>query len=137
MRENVKINGNNGYQYYGVVMGRGFIDALEAPLALKEYIENDSRLKNGSQIIVNKKISKRNVTLSFNIHGNTYNEYMTNKRNFEQVLYDGNVDIQIIGRPEIYHLIYTGKSVSYKHSYNGRVGIVTFQFTEPNPADRE
>ena len=136
MRENIKINGNYGYATYGVVMGAGFIDALEAPLPLKEYVENDSRLKNGAQVIVNKKIAKRTVTLSFNIHGGTVRDYQANKRAFEAVLYEGHVTFQIVGKDEVYRMIYTGKSVSYRHSYNGKFGIVTMQFVEPDPTNR-
>ena len=136
MRENLKINGSYAFANYGVVMGAGFIDALEAPLTLKEFVENDSRLKDGTQVIVNKKIAKRTVTLSFNIHGSTMREYLTNKKAFENIIYEGHVTIQIVGRNEVYRLIYTGKSVTYKHSYNNKFGIVTMQFVEPDPTNR-
>ena len=132
----LKINNKDGYDYYHVRMGEGFIDAIEGGSPLKEVIENSSRTENGVRMIVNRKVDKRSFTLKFNIHGSTKEAYLTNKRNFEAMLLQGLVDIQIAGRTEVYHLVYTGKSVLYKHSYNGKFGIWTAQFIEPNPANR-
>ena len=131
-----KINNVDAYTTYKARMGSGFIDALEAPLQLKDPIENASRTEHGVRMLVSKKKDKRNVTLSFNIHGATKAEFLTNKAAFENALYNGTVDIQIEGRAEIYHLVYSGKSVTYKHSYNGRFGVMTCGFIEPNPDNR-
>jgi len=128
----------NGYDYYHVRMGKGFIDALESGIPLKEPIENDSRLEHGVRMLVSTKKAKRNVTLVFNIFGRTEEEYMTHKRTFEGKLLEGLVDIKVnnSNHTEVYHLVYTGKSVSYRHSYNGRFGIFACQFVEPNPDNR-
>lgn len=127
----------NGYDYYHVRMGKGFIDTLEAGLQLKDPIENESRKEHGSRMLVNTKIAKRNVTLQFNIHGTTKNNYMANKAAFETMLLKGLVSIKVndTNHPNYYHLVYTGKSVTYRHSYNGTFGIMTCQFTEPNPSN--
>ena len=125
----------NGYDYYHVRMGSGFIDAIESGILLKEHIENDSRLEHGVRMMVTTKKAKRSVTLSFNIHGRTKAEYMANKEAFETMLYKGLVSIKVNdeNHPYYYHLVYTGKSVTYKHSYSGICGTVVFQFIEPNP----
>lgn len=141
MRNDLKINGADGYDVYHVRMGNGFIDALESGVPLKEAIENNSRREDGVRMLVNPYIDKRSVTLLFNIHADTKEAFLTNKRQFEQMLLRGMVDIQVIEpdgslRAEVYHLVYTGKSVTYKHSYNGRFGIWTASFIEPNPANR-
>ena len=136
MTDDFYINGNGAYTTYGVRMGSGFIDALEAGLQLKDPIENDSRLEHGVRMLVSTKIAKRNVTLKFNIHGSTQAAFLTNKKAFETALYNGLVNIQIAGRTEVYHLVYSGKSVTYNHSYNGKFGVWTAQFTEPNPSNR-
>lgn len=127
-----------GYDTYHVRMGSGFIDAIEGGYTLKETIENDSRIEDGVRIIVNSKIAKRTFNLSFNIHGSTKSDYMTNKKNFEQMLCRGVVHLKVNDdtHTDYYHLVYTGKSVSYKHSYNGKFGIFTAQFLESNPTDR-
>ena len=130
------INNVDAYTTYKVRMGNGFIDALEAAVQLKDPLENSSRLEHGVRMIVSTKKEKRNVTLQFNIHGSTKAEFLTNKAAFEAALYGGTVDIQISGRTEIYHLVYSGKSVTYKHSYNGVFGTMTCGFIEPNPNNR-
>lgn len=132
---------------YHVHMGKGFVDALEAPLQLKDPIENDSRIEDGVRMLVSRRKAKRAVTLRFNIHGATRGEFMDNKRKFETMLYKGVVDIVINDSAHytkvngqytdgVYHLVYTGKSVTYEHSYNGTFGVWTAQFIEPNPANR-
>lgn len=128
----------NGYDVYKVRMGKGFIDAIEAPTQLKEPIENDSRLEDGVRMLISTKKAKRTVSLQFNIFGSSISAYMNNKAAFEAMLYGGMVSIKVndTNHPNYYHLVYTGKSVSYKHSYNGRFGIITCQFIEPNPANR-
>lgn len=132
----LKINGKNGYDEFGVRMGKGFINTLEAALELKAPIENDSRIEDGVRMVVPLKKTKRTLNLTFNIHGSTEERYLANKKKFEEELYKGLVDIQIMGRNEIYHLVYTGKSVSYNHSYSGVFGICVYGFIEPNPANR-
>lgn len=127
-----------GYNNYHVRMGKGFIDALEALTPLKEAIENDSRLEDGVRMLVSTKKAKRSVTLMFNIFGSTKGEYIRHKAAFEAMLQKGLVSIKVYDtdHPDYYHLVYTGKSVTYKHSYNGVFGIGTYQFVEPNPANR-
>lgn len=127
-----------GYSTYHVRMGRGFIDAIESGVPLKEPIENDSRLEHGVRMLVSNRKAKRTVTLAFNIHGGSQEVYMSNKRNFENMLQKGLVSLKINDskHPYYYHLVYTGKSVTYKHSYNGVFGIMTMQFIEPNPSNR-
>ena len=147
----IKAEGENSFSEavstYGVKMGKGFIDAIESGVQLKDPIENESRLKHGTQMLVSTKISKRTVTLRFNIHGDSESEYMANKKKFEQMLLKGKVDF-VIDDPNhykkengsftdgVYHLVYTGKSVTYNHSYNGKFGVWSAQFIEPNPSNR-
>lgn len=136
MKEDFTINGKPAYATFGVRLGSGCIDAIEAPLELKDVIENEDRRENGVRQIVRTTFKKRTVTLKFRIHGTTTSEYLAHKKAFETELYGGIHKIQITDRTEYYHLVYTGKSVSYNHSYNGKFGEVTMQFIEPNPANR-
>lgn len=137
MRNDLFINGADIYETCGVVMGKGFINAIENGYTLKDTIKNDSRLRDGVQTLVNTRVAERNVTLQFNIHGRTKEEYLANKKAFENILRGGLIDIRYRGCDDTYHLVYTGKSVSYNHSYNGKFGVYNAQFNEPNPAYRE
>lgn len=44
------INGKDAFQEWGVRMGDNFLDVLNAPVPMKEFIENSSRLEHGKQI---------------------------------------------------------------------------------------
>ena len=130
------INNKNAFDNFGVRMGKGFVDTIEAAVSLKDPIENEVRTEHGTRMLVNTKKAKRSINLLFNIHGASETEFLANKKLFEQELYNGKVDIQIVGRTEIYHLVYTGKNVTYKHSYSKRFGTMMCGFIEPNPNNR-
>lgn len=73
------INGNDAWGMYRVAMGEGFIQTLLTPAGNKDFIENESRLENGKRVVFNNpKVASRDLTLTFNIHGDTQEEYMLN-----------------------------------------------------------
>ena len=45
------INGREALKEWGVRMGDNFLDVLGAPVPLKEFIENKSRLEHGKQVL--------------------------------------------------------------------------------------
>ena len=132
------INGENAYTTWGVRMGDGFLDVLGASSLMKEFIENKSRLEHGKRVIINDpKIDEREITLSFTIEGNSQSDYQSKKKAFFDELYKGKIDIQIpANSSEVYHLIYTGKSVTYAQSLDQTFGKISAKFNEPNPANR-
>ena len=133
------INGKNALQTWGVRMGDGFIDALNAPLTMKEYIENESRLEHGKRMIVNRpRIASREVTLSFTIEGNSISDYMAKKKMFESELYNGTFNVNIPNVSEdVFKLVYMGRASSYGQSKDRAFGKFSVKFVEPNPADRQ
>lgn len=139
MKGELFINGKDAWEQWGVNMGDGFIDALDAPLQMKEYIENESRLENGKRVLTsNVKIDSRELTLAFTIMGVSESDYRSNKKAFEAELYKGELSIAIPKvTDETYHLIYTGKSVSYGLSLNRCFGSISARFEEPNPSLRD
>lgn len=132
------INGQDAYTAWGVSMGDNFIDSIEAPASLKDYITNESRMEHGKRVITDAsviKVASRDVTLQFHIFGNTTEAYVANKKAFQSVLYSGVVDIQIPSRGnEVYHLLYQGKQVSFSQSACD--GKLSAKFEEPNPMNR-
>lgn len=139
MRGELLINGKDAYTTWGVSMGDNFLDNIEASASVKEYISNESRTENGKRVITDAsliKLASRDITLQFHICGDFQDDYLSNKRAFQQELYKGVVDIQIPSRgSEIYHLLYQGKQVSYSQSFTE--GKLSAKFEEPNPANRE
>ena len=132
------INNKDALKEWGVRMGNSFFDVLGAPVSLKEFIENKSRLEHGKRIITtNPKLDEREITLAFTIEGNSQSDYQTKKKAFFEELYKGVIDIQIpANNSDIYHLIYLGKSVTYAQSLDRTIGKVSAKFCEPNPASR-
>lgn len=132
------VNEKEAFATWGVRMGEGFLDVLGASSPMKEFIENKSRLEHGKRIIVNNpKVDEREITLSFTIEGSSQSDYQSKKKAFFDELYKGKVDIQVPANgSEIYHLIYTGKSVTYAQSLDRAFGKISSKFSEPNPANR-
>lgn len=133
------INGKDAWTTWGVKMGEGFLDAIDAPLQMKEYIENESRLEDGKRVITsNAKVASREITLGFTITGTSEEDYRAKKKAFEAELRAGSftVNIPALGS-DVYHLLYTGKSISYGLNLGRSFGHFTMKCEEPNPADRE
>lgn len=105
-------------------MGEGFLDVIGASASMKDFIENKSRLEHGKRVIINNpKVDEREITLSFTIESNSQSDYQAKKKAFFDELYKGVVDIQIpANSSEVYHLIYTGKSVTYAQSLDRTFG---------------
>lgn len=132
------INGKDAWTTWGVNMGEGFIDALDAPLPMKDYIENESRLEHGKRVITdNARVDSRDITLGFTITGTSESDYRTKKSAFQAELQKGSFTVRIpaIGT-QVYKMLYTGKSISYGLSLNRSFGHFTMKATEPNPMDR-
>ena len=126
------INNKDAYTTWGVRMGEGFLDVIGAAVPMKDFIEHGKRV-----IINNPKVDEREITLSFTIEGNSQSDYQAKKKAFFDELYKGAVDIQVpTNSSEVYHLIYTGKSVTYAQSLDRTFGKISSKFSEPNPANR-
>jgi len=133
------INEKDSLTEWGVKMGDGFLDALCAPSPMKDFIENKSRLEHGKRVITtNPKLDERDVTLSFTIQGVSKADYQSKKAAFQTELYKGILTLQVPNNnTDVYHLIYTGKSITYSQSLDMKFGKITAKFNEPNPANRE
>ena len=133
------INGKDALTTWGVRMGNGFIDALDTPLTMKEYIENESRAEHGKRVlVVEPRISSRSVTLPFTIEGNSQSDYQTKKKSFESELYKGSITIQIPDNSnDVFKLVYKGQCASYGQNKSRSFGKFNAKFEEPNPTDRQ
>lgn len=132
------INGKDALQEWGVRMGSGFMDAIDVPCQMKEYIENESRLEHGKRVITsNPRIASRSVTLPFTIQGKNESDYKLKKKSFLDELYKGNIDIKIPpASDDVFHLVYTGGSTSYGQNRQRTFCKFSVKFQEPNPSNR-
>lgn len=132
MTEQLYINGISAWTK-GICMGEKFLEEINKPSEMKDYIKNESRLKNGSLVIATDKQKMRSLTLTFNIHGNSSAEHDSHRKWLYSQLYKGEVTLTVEG--VLYHLLYTGKSISY--SRGGPMNsALTVGFDEPDPTDR-
>ena len=138
MKGDLIINGQDAYDVWGVSMGDNFISTLEAPVAMKEYVSNESRNEHGKRVIVDSnlvKLASREITLQFQIVGSSEDDYIAKRRSFYDMLYAGVVNLQIPARSdEVYKLIYTGKQISFAQTI--KESKLSIKFEEPNPTDR-
>lgn len=132
------INEKDAWTTWGVRMGEDFLDVIDGFNEMKDYIENESRLEHGKQVITdNAKVASREITLQFTIEGSSESDYRAKKKAFQEELEKGPVNIKVpaLGS-EVYKLVYLGKSISYGMSLDRCFGKVSSKFEEPNPMDR-
>lgn len=138
MKGELYINGYDAWEAWGVSMGEGFIEAIDSPSSLKSFIYSESRLENGRRVDVsNPRMASRELTLGFTITGASKEDHRDKKASFLEMLQRGTFDVRIpaLGK-EVYHLVYSGKSVSYGCSKTGCFSHFNTKVEEPNPANR-
>ena len=128
------INGKDAFEKYGVRMGDGFLDALWELAPLKEYITNDNSLEDGVQYDKKiPKINERTLTLVFTIEGNTKEDFLTKKRNFQTILYSGNVKISVPSDSDCTYQLKYKSGVSYAQNIQRTFCKIAAKFTESVP----
>lgn len=135
----LKINNYPVYDFFGVRMGDGFLDALTEPLSLKENIENESRLEHGKRVIVdeNPKYASREILLDFTITGNSPADFLTKKNGFLALMYKGKIKLEVPQvNTNVYNLIYRSKGTDYGMNAQRTFCHMMLKFEEPNPANR-
>ena len=138
MKGELIINGVDAYESWGVRMGKGFLDAIDTFIPMKDYVVNSSRLEHGERILLGTpKVAARDVTLSFTINGVSEGDYRNKRKLFEEELQKGMVQIVVPALGvEVYKLIYIGKSPSYNMNFSRTFSELSVKFREPNPKDR-
>lgn len=130
------INGNDAWGTYRVAMGEGFIQTLLTPAGNKDFIENESRLENGKRVVFNNpKVASRDLTLTFNIHGDTQEEYMLNYKAFVAVLQQGKVVLRVPDLDMTFTLVHN-RSSSFALDRNRLNSRLSVKFEEPDPTSR-
>lgn len=130
------INGSDAWATWRVAMGEGFIENLLAPSGIKDFIENESRLENGKRVVFNNpKVASREVTLTFNIHGDSSSNYLENYKSFSDVLQAGKVIVRVPVIDMTFTLVYK-KSSSFALGRSRMNSKLSVKFEEPDPTNR-
>lgn len=131
------INGSDAWGTWRVAMGDGFIERLLAPAGTKDFVENESRIENGKRVIFNNpKVASREVTLTFNMHGDTSDEYLSNYKAFVSILQSGKVTIRVPAIGMTFTMVYK-KSTSFAIGRSRMNSKLSVKFDEPDPTNRE
>ena len=119
------INNKDAFATWGVRMGDGLIEAIYAPLPMKEVIENKSRLQ------------ERDITLTFTLQGSSPSDYITKYKAFLNEITKGEFTVKVpaLGE-EVYHLYYT-RSQSFGFNTARTFSKISVKLNEPNPGNRE
>ena len=137
MKGELLINGKDAWDTWGVSIGEGFLESLLNPPPLKPFVENNSRLQPGKQVLYSSPMwDERDLNLSIRIEGATQKEYLQRYAAFTRELQKGLLVFYVPVLESTYKLTYIGAS---RLALNiGRTfSEIAFKFNEPNPSDRE
>lgn len=137
MKEKLIINGENADEKWGISLGESSLSELMTPPANKAFIENESRLQHGKQILVaNPKVEARNLTLQLNLTATTKSAFFDKYNLFcKEVLATGVLNIETGYQEEVvYKTIYV--SCSQFSQFMQGIAKFSLKLIEPDPSDR-
>lgn len=140
--------GNNEITINGVALASmgatllsGAYAELLAPPSLKDFVENNDPLKDGTEVIVpgtdgendtsTPKLKERDVTLTFLIQGDSKAEFFTNYAAFVAMLHKGRVNLSVPELNRYFYLIYSNSTQFANYMLNACKLAVKFR--EPIP----
>lgn len=128
----------------GVTLLAGAYAALLTPTALKDFVENDDPLKDGTEVVVPgdggnydlsaPRVEERDVTLTFLIEGAGAEAFLANYAAFVAQLYKGSVVLRVPALNATYRLLYSNSTRFDNYRLNACK--IAVKFREPNPNDR-
>lgn len=125
------------YDTYGVSFLKGSYLALLKKSASKDFVENDSRLEHGVQMVAKPdyaKYSKRTVSVSIIMEANTSAQFSTRFETFQDKIMQGLFYLKIPSVNRVFKLVYSDLKI--KQEYRGNFATFTLEMVEPNPQDR-
>lgn len=134
----LKINGKDARQEWGVIADTSLIASLLAPPAVKDPIQSSSRLEHGTRTIIpsgSVKFAKREFSLEIGMTAPDFTTFVARYQSFLAELTAGWVHIETAYLPDIaFNCRYV--SCTQFSNYNGRIAKFIIKFEEPNPNDR-
>ena len=132
----LKINGKDAYETWGISMDDTSLSALMTPPAVKPYISNDDRTKHGKEYLTTPVyVDSRDLTLQLNLTAKDEEQFFARYIAFCEVLTKGVLDIETSFQSGvIYHCIY--QSCSQFSQFMRGIGKFVLKLTELNPNNR-
>lgn len=136
MKASLYINGKDAWNTWGAGLLAGSYNNLLAPPPMKEYVANNARSQDGSQIFVsNARISEREVILMFGIEAKSLDDYLNKYSSLLDELMNGVISLYVPDLKTKYNLLYIS-SVELNTANDKQAGTISIRFTEPNPKNR-
>ena len=136
-RGQLKINGQDAYDTWGMSLSDTALSALMTPAPAKAYITNRSRTQDGTRIIAqDPKVDERTVTLQMHITAANVTQFFARYNALLEVLKAGEIEIWTALNPtECYRMYY--QSCTQFSEYHRRLAKFSLRLLEPDPTDRE
>lgn len=136
MKEELYINQQDAYITWGISMDDTSLSDLMTPPAIKAFIENESRLEHGKNIVVaNPKLDARNLTLQIFLTAANEQQFFERYNSFCKELATGELYIRTKHQPTVvYRTIY--QSCSQFSQFMFGIGKFSLKLVEPNPNNR-
>ena len=125
----------------GVTLVSGAYSALLMPAALKDFVENNDPLKDGTDVIVPgtdgeddtsvPRVKERDVTLTFLIQGENATDFMAKYAAFVAELHKGTVVLHVPDLGRYFHLLFS--NCTQFNNYLLNACNLAVKFREPNP----
>lgn len=135
-RVDLKINGRNARNEWGVVPTTQTLSALLAPAPMKPRPSFNSRLEHGTRIDnANPRVAERSLNLEIQMYAANPEEFYSRYDSFCEELQKGELKIQTTDRPGvIYRMQY--ESCTAFTQFIREYAILSLRLTEPNPTER-
>ncbi len=132
----LKINGTDAYDAWGVTLADGAVAALLTPPPLKEFPNNVSRIEHGTRYIIHQpRFAARDVTLEVNMTARTEGEFLSNYEAFCSAMAEGAFTLWTEWLPDMtFRFIY--QSCSQLSQLNLGIAKFTLKLTEQDPTNR-
>lgn len=137
MKDVLYINGLDAYTTWGITMDTQSLSALMTPPALKERVESQSRLADGSRLVgAAPRLAARQLTLTLNLTARTEEQFFARYASFCRELATGRLTIRTTYQ----------RGVTYRTAYVSCAQFTQFmrgmakfslKLTEPDPTDRD
>lgn len=137
MKGDVTINSYDAYARYGINLEDGAISTLMTPPPMKDFIENNSRLRHGKSVLAKlPKYDSREITLPFHLIAKSKDEFFKKYNLFcEEVLAKGRFELKTkFQTGVVYRLVYI--SCTQFSQYNQEMAVFALKVEEPDPTDR-
>lgn len=140
----IKLSGEEDSAYidistYGVILTRGWREALLTPTGIKDLVTNDNRLEHGVSVIAGAgyiKKDSRSVSLPFFLEGTSQDDYLSKYEAFlNKIAYSGEFCLKVPCLRRVFKFVYS--SCSKYGDYGLKCANFTLKLTEYNPNERE